>query len=42
MPEGSAAETSNVADRAQKFLDFMSTVNLDLTGFLDALSWGDF
>ena len=41
MPDGSAVETSNVADRVRKVLDFMSTVNLDLTGFLDALSWGD-
>ena len=41
MPDGSAAETSNVADRVRKVIDFMSTVNLDLTGFLDALSWGD-
>jgi hypothetical protein len=37
----SRAETSNVAERVRKVLDFMSTVNLDLTGFLDALSWGD-
>jgi hypothetical protein len=43
MPNGtgSTTETSNVADRVRKILDFMSTVNLDLTGFLDALSWGD-
>ena len=41
MSTGSATETSNVADRVRKVLDFMSTVNLDLTGFLDALSWGD-
>ena len=37
----SATETSNdVVDRVQKVLEFMSTMNLDLTGFLDALSWG--
>ena len=41
MSTGSATDTSNVADRVRKVLDFMSTVNLDLTGFLDALSWGD-
>ena len=32
---------ASVADRVRTILDFMSTVNLDLTGFLDALSWGD-
>ena len=38
----SATETSNdVVDRVQKVLEFMSAMNLDLTGFLDALSWGD-
>ena len=38
----SATETSNdIANRVRKVLGFMSTVNLDLTGFLDALSWGD-
>ena len=34
-------ESSDVAERVRKVLDFMSTVNFDLTGFLDALSWGD-
>jgi hypothetical protein len=40
---GSTIETSlsNVADRVWKVLDFMSTANIDLTGFLDALSWGE-
>ena len=42
MSNGSASvETSNIADRVQNVLEFMSTVNLDLTSFLDALSWGD-
>ena len=36
-----ASEFSDVAERVHKVLDFMSTVNFDLTGFLDALSWGD-
>ena len=36
-----AGKTSNVAERVRKVLIFMSTVNFDLTGFLDALSWGD-
>ena len=39
--DGHADETDNVAERVWKVLEFMSTVNLDLTGFLDALSWGD-
>jgi hypothetical protein len=39
--DGHAAEISDVAERVRKVLDFMSTVDLDLTGFLDALSWGD-
>ena len=34
-------ESSDVAERVRKVLDFMSTVNFDLTGFLDALSWSD-
>ena len=41
MPNHSTAEISNVANRVQKVLDCMSAVDLDLTGFLDALSWGD-
>ena len=35
-----ASESSDVAERVCKVLDFMSTVNFDLTVFLDALSWG--
>ena len=36
-----ASESSDVAERVCKTLDFMSTVKFDLIGFLDALSWGD-
>ena len=36
-----SSKSSDVAERVCKILDFMSTVNFDLTGFLNALSWGD-
>ena len=35
------SSTSNVAERVWEALDFMSTMDMDLTGFLDALNWGD-